>query len=576
MLIDEFNKAVNATITNWTKEDESDLRAVTRLVENGGVQDAFTEWMIKNIEVSKKDGWWNPMCLFRTYKLRGRDPGEERSNQIRAEIRAATEACPFKKVDWNKKVNRDIFVEWKKNNKDAVERSFEKNSGSMKEALFLNGVYEDGLEEIIKAQTKDDGLVCYLQPYKADTIAILRESDSLENNPLDLYISTTSNLNFIGYTAQIVGWEDKRELVNNKKRLAELNKHIRENQPIEEGIYFYSDEEKTKECVNLIAIKNLKKISNPLPVKNLIKVSDNKPHKPRTRAGGWAPVFEVPRFFLEKATTVFSEDTESYSDRKTCEPKKDKMNTARESLFLSIRSKMEDVGFLFEKEQKAHHQKRKENELKFIHPSLLNQLECDGCKVNAKKFYIKPLSDDPDCEIGLVTGKSSPIANSKLFPKANAVDSFQEAPAWVNRDNDTSLDNLLLEIERYLDKNTFPELIDTDLDLYEGVKKQVTVNMYERSSVARARCVAYHGFRCKVCGFDFHEKYGDIGKEYIHVHHVKPLHTINENYRIDYQKDLIPVCPNCHAMLHKKKNGAELSIEELRDCVRKNHTQYKG
>jgi hypothetical protein len=78
-------------------------------------KNAFTKWMIDSIEQNGKNAWWNPMCLFRSYSIRGGDPGKERSNQIRAEIRAATEAgCPFRSGAWNRDYNKDIFIEWKK------------------------------------------------------------------------------------------------------------------------------------------------------------------------------------------------------------------------------------------------------------------------------------------------------------------------------------------------------------------------------------------------------------------------------------------------------------------------------
>ena len=114
----------------------------------------------------------------------------------------------------------------------------------------------------------------------------------------------------------------------------------------------------------------------------------------------------------------------------------------------------------------------------------------------------------------------------------------------------------------------FPEVIDSNLDVFEGLKKQITVNKYERSSIARAKCIEFHGCVCSLCSFDFERTYGDVGKNFIHVHHVKPLYTIGENYRIDYEQDLIPVCPNCHAMLHKKVNGVELSLEQLKERIK--------
>ncbi|MBX3176493.1 MAG: HNH endonuclease [Candidatus Hydrogenedentes bacterium] len=102
----------------------------------------------------------------------------------------------------------------------------------------------------------------------------------------------------------------------------------------------------------------------------------------------------------------------------------------------------------------------------------------------------------------------------------------------------------------------------------EGLRKQVAVNKYERSSVARARCIKEHGHSCKVCNFNFEEKYGELGKEFIHVHHITPLHTIGKSYKIDYVKDLIPVCPNCHAMLHKKIDGKFYTVSELAELIR--------
>lgn len=105
-----------------------------------------------------------------------------------------------------------------------------------------------------------------------------------------------------------------------------------------------------------------------------------------------------------------------------------------------------------------------------------------------------------------------------------------------------------------------------DANLYEGAKKQVTVNAYERNPTARKKCLDNYGYKCSVCGFDFEEVYGKIGAGYIHVHHLKPLNEINEKYKVDPINDLRPVCPNCHSMLHK----AKFSIEQLRENLRTN------
>lgn len=113
----------------------------------------------------------------------------------------------------------------------------------------------------------------------------------------------------------------------------------------------------------------------------------------------------------------------------------------------------------------------------------------------------------------------------------------------------------------YLNQNPYEESI------YEGAVVNVKVNKYERSSLARQKCIEYHGDSCLVCGFNFEDIYGDIGKGFIHVHHIIPLSEISEEYKIDYKKDLIPVCPNCHAMLHRNENGEALKVEEVREIV---------
>ncbi|MDH5561848.1 MAG: HNH endonuclease [Deltaproteobacteria bacterium] len=97
---------------------------------------------------------------------------------------------------------------------------------------------------------------------------------------------------------------------------------------------------------------------------------------------------------------------------------------------------------------------------------------------------------------------------------------------------------------------------------YEGATNTISVNTYERNALARKKCLDYYGYECCVCGFDFETKYGDIGKEYIHVHHLRPIASIGEKYELDPIKDLRPICPNCHSMIHRYKDG--ISINELK------------
>lgn len=99
----------------------------------------------------------------------------------------------------------------------------------------------------------------------------------------------------------------------------------------------------------------------------------------------------------------------------------------------------------------------------------------------------------------------------------------------------------------------------------EGTVQTVTVNRRERNADARAACIEEWGTNCQVCGLDFGERYGEIGEGFIHVHHLTPL-AEGGTQNVDPVKDLRPVCPNCHAMLHQ--TSPPLSIEELRQRMR--------
>lgn len=111
------------------------------------------------------------------------------------------------------------------------------------------------------------------------------------------------------------------------------------------------------------------------------------------------------------------------------------------------------------------------------------------------------------------------------------------------------------------------ELIrNTDLpdEFYiEGAQRQILSNRYERNPKARAKCIAMKGTACVVCGFDFGKAYGEAFAGKIEVHHIKPISEIGEEYVVDPVNDLVPVCPNCHMMLHSKYDGV-YSVAELK------------
>lgn len=100
----------------------------------------------------------------------------------------------------------------------------------------------------------------------------------------------------------------------------------------------------------------------------------------------------------------------------------------------------------------------------------------------------------------------------------------------------------------------FFDLLDIEFEVLgfaEGECQRSLVNKYERDERNRKLCIEARGCRCAICGFDFEKSYGELGKGFIHVHHIVPVSKIGPNYIINPVKDLVPVCPNCHAMLHR-------------------------
>ncbi|MGU3449668.1 HNH endonuclease [Methylobacterium sp. 391_Methyba4] len=114
------------------------------------------------------------------------------------------------------------------------------------------------------------------------------------------------------------------------------------------------------------------------------------------------------------------------------------------------------------------------------------------------------------------------------------------------------------------DKNQTAEV--ENFEFSEGEVKRVLTKQIERSKKAVAACLKHHGYTCKACDFDFEQTYGEIGINFIHVHHIIPISLTSGKYTVNAKSDLVPVCPNCHAMIHR--NGKKpLSITELKEFL---------
>jgi predicted HNH restriction endonuclease len=97
-----------------------------------------------------------------------------------------------------------------------------------------------------------------------------------------------------------------------------------------------------------------------------------------------------------------------------------------------------------------------------------------------------------------------------------------------------------------------PEEVQEQTTFVEGATTCVSVNAYERSPAARTACITHHGYACAACGLNLGDVYGQVGAQYIHVHHLRQLSEIRAGYEVNPTDDLCPVCPNCHAIIHRR------------------------
>lgn len=108
-----------------------------------------------------------------------------------------------------------------------------------------------------------------------------------------------------------------------------------------------------------------------------------------------------------------------------------------------------------------------------------------------------------------------------------------------------------------------------DEHLTEGKIRQVSLTIHERNRKFRQICLAEHGYVCAACGMDIEKFYGEIGREFIEVHHMERIADTDGEHEIDPKTDLVPLCSNCHSMIHRKEGGIPFTLDELKQ-------RYKG
>ncbi|WP_378182104.1 HNH endonuclease [Aquimarina sp. SS2-1] len=169
--------------------------------------------------------------------------------------------------------------------------------------------------------------------------------------------------------------------------------------------------------------------------------------------------------------------------------------------------------------------------------------------------------------IGLILNNNYILKTFKIYHSDENKNKEGIGPSKISRFDPVLEEKQLIQIDgEYFASsiyglNNIAEEIPSYQSFEEGAKYTITVNAYERNPEARKKCLEHYGFKCQACQFDFEDTYGELGKNYIHVHHRVPLYQINSSYMCDPIKDLIPLCANCHSMIHRRRKT--LSLQTL-------------
>jgi 5-methylcytosine-specific restriction protein A len=199
---------------------------------------------------------------------------------------------------------------------------------------------------------------------------------------------------------------------------------------------------------------------------------------------------------------------------------------------------------------------------------------------------IHPSNPAPITASGRIGKIGKAIAEYCKVVPANYFDGSSEKPAYFTVISDfyqpkigwTMHNNLRLALENLQlvnkNRNEITERLTTEFQPFEETKLfsegkllQVLVDKFERNQNARIACIKHYGDKCCICGFDFGKVYGEIANGYIHVHHKSQLSEIKKEYEVNPIEDLIPVCPNCHAVIHLTKTA--MSIATVKELLQK-------
>jgi putative restriction endonuclease len=254
---------------------------------------------------------------------------------------------------------------------------------------------------------------------------------------------------------------------------------------------------------------------------------------------------------------IITENDESSWDDKTGEyyhyPSKYKSKISTGDKIIYYKGKMKDKNFLNKRLSKEPH---------YFGIGTIGEISEDKSIEGKTNFYAQIKNYQPFIEA--VSFKNE---NKEYFEDHDRSNYFRDAVRTINE----KIYNLILS-NASLIYDTFE--VNEEVQDYnsltsfrvEGTKKVVYTTIYERDPQLRVEAIRIHGLICKGCDFDFEKGYGELGKCFIHVHHIKPISERGEDL-VNPETDLTVLCPNCHSIVHRKKNNT-LTIEELKSIIK--------
>lgn len=111
-------------------------------------------------------------------------------------------------------------------------------------------------------------------------------------------------------------------------------------------------------------------------------------------------------------------------------------------------------------------------------------------------------------------------------------------------------------------------------EFYEGSIRRISVEIRERDATARMACIEHYQAKCFICKFDFGKFYGSEAEGFIHVHHREQLAKAAGRRKVDPIEDLVPLCPNCHSVVHLRKKAYE--VDEVKKMVERQKSKRRA